>query len=66
VIRRHDIAALAKGEITVNEPVKMTLRLPPDIKRWIDREAERNFSSQSSEVVRSVRSRMESEQEKVG
>ena len=36
----------------------MQLRLPPDLKKWIEKQAERNGSSQNSEVIRAVRERM--------
>ncbi|MDD9745517.1 Arc family DNA-binding protein [Marinovum sp. PR37] len=36
----------------------MQLRLPPDLKRWIEEQAEANGSSQNSEVIRAVRERM--------
>jgi len=44
-----------KGE----RKVPIQLRLPPDLKQFIEAEAERNASSQNSEVVRCVRERME-------
>ena len=37
----------------------MQLRLPTDLKAWIAAQAERNASSQNSEVIRAVRERME-------
>ncbi len=40
---------------------KLWIRLPHDIKRWIAQQAKRNASSQTSEIVRSVRERMERE-----
>jgi len=39
----------------------MVLRLPRDIKRWLEREAAENASSQNSEIIRAIRQRMESE-----
>jgi hypothetical protein len=36
----------------------MQLRLPPDIKAWLTAEAERNVSSQNSEVIRAIRAAM--------
>ena len=45
------------------QAVKMLVRLPLDLKEWIEREAERNLSSQSSEIVRALRYRVESEQQ---
>lgn len=37
----------------------MQLRLPNDVKDWLAQEAARNGSSQNSEVIRSIRERME-------
>lgn len=37
----------------------MQLRLPKDLKDWLQREAERNGSSQNSEVIRCIRERMQ-------
>ena len=37
----------------------LQLRLPPDLKDWLRAEAERNGASQNSEVIRSIRERME-------
>jgi predicted HicB family RNase H-like nuclease len=36
----------------------LQLRLPPDVKDWLAEEAERNGSSQNSEVIRALRERM--------
>lgn len=41
------------------------LRLPVDLKTWIEREAKRNRSSQNSEIIRAVRERMERKVEAV-
>lgn len=38
---------------------RFMLRLPPDLKRWVDAEAERNGASINSEIIRSVRERMD-------
>lgn len=37
----------------------LQLRLPTDLKDWIAVQADKNASSQNSEIVRSVRERME-------
>lgn len=37
----------------------MQLRLPADLKQWIEEQAERNGCSQNSEIIRAVRERME-------
>lgn len=42
---------------------KMLIRMPQDLKTWLEREAARNLSSQGSEIVRALRYRMESESE---
>lgn len=39
--------------------VQLQLRLPPDLKDWIKAQAEKNASSQNSEIVRAVRDRMD-------
>jgi hypothetical protein len=44
------------------QSVRIPLRLPPDMKSWLEQEAERNFTSQNAEIVRAIRSRMEAEQ----
>ncbi len=41
-----------------NDP-QVKLRLPPDLKDWIDQQAEANRSSKGSEIVRAVRERKE-------
>lgn len=38
---------------------KLMLRLPPEIKVWIEEQATKHATSQNSEIVRSVRERME-------
>jgi hypothetical protein len=45
------------------EAVKVTAHLPPEQKFWIEEQAQRNLSSQNSEIVRAIRFRMESEQQ---
>lgn len=42
----------------VNDP-QLKIRLPPDQKAWIDRQADRNRTSRNSEVVRAIRERMD-------
>lgn len=37
---------------------QLPLRLPPDLKAWLKAEADRNASSQNSEVVRAIRAAM--------
>ena len=42
-----------------SDRAEMVVRLPPEVKGWIERQARKNCASQNSEVVRSVRLRME-------
>ena len=37
----------------------LQLRLPEDLKAWLETEAERNGASQNSEAIRAIRERME-------
>jgi hypothetical protein len=52
--------------MTEQPPQKMLVRIPADIKRWLERKAQRNLSSQASEVVRCLRARMDAELRSVG
>lgn len=38
---------------------QMVIRLPLDIKAWLESEADKNFSSKNSEIVRAIRERMD-------
>jgi hypothetical protein len=46
----------------ISDRAEMVVRLPRDIKHWLEREAAENASSQNSEIVRALRQRMEAEQ----
>lgn len=37
----------------------LQLRLPEDVKAWVERQAEMNKSSQNSEIIRAIRERMQ-------
>ncbi len=37
----------------------LQLRLPPELKAWIEAEAEKNGASQNSEVIRAIRAAIE-------
>lgn len=39
--------------------IQTPVRLPPDLKAWVQTEAKRNCSSINSEVVRAIRDRFE-------
>lgn len=45
--------------MTANNMPKIIIRLPSEVKEWLVNQAERNASSQSSEIVRALRERME-------
>lgn len=45
--------------MTKKDDPQIKLRLPEELKGWIDRQAEMNRSSKSSEIVRSIRERMD-------
>jgi hypothetical protein len=47
-------AIMAKGDLQ-----RAAVRLPPDIKQWLEVQTIRNASSQNSEIVRSIRERMD-------
>lgn len=49
----------------VDDRPQFLVRLPRDVKDWIEKEAARTMASQNSEIVRTIRCRMESEREKV-
>jgi Arc-like DNA binding dprotein len=41
------------------EYASVLVRLPKTMKAWIEQEAQRNGASQNSEIVRSIRARMD-------
>lgn len=43
----------------MSEMKQLPIRFPADVKAWLAEQAERNGSSQNSEVIRAVRERME-------
>jgi hypothetical protein len=51
--------------IKKQESANVLVRLPPALKAWVVEEAARNCASHNSEIVRSVRERMERELAKV-
>jgi hypothetical protein len=48
------------------ETIKMLIRVPLDLKGWMEAQAARNVSPQSSEIIRIPRARMETEQRAAG
>lgn len=49
--------------IRKDEAERVLVRLPRDVKAWIEHEAARNGASQNSEIVRAIRARMDGRQE---
>ena len=42
--------------------IKVLIRIPQEMKSWLEEEAKRNWTSQNAEVIRAIRSRIDSEQ----
>jgi Arc/MetJ-type ribon-helix-helix transcriptional regulator len=53
------IMASCQHEAIMTDRKPMQLRLPPDLKAWVQAQADKNLSSQNSEVIRAVRERMD-------
>jgi hypothetical protein len=45
--------------ICKEETRALLLRLPLDVKKWLEQEAARTLSSQNSEIIRTIRGRMD-------
>jgi hypothetical protein len=43
--------------------VNLTICLPVEVKLWVEQQALVNFNSMNAEIVRTIRSRMQSEQQ---
>jgi hypothetical protein len=48
--------------IRKQETKGLLVRLPRDVKAWLERESARTLASQNSEIVRCIRSRMDADQ----
>jgi len=48
--------------IRKQETKGLLLRLPRDVKAWIEKESARTLASQNSEIVRCIRARMDADQ----
>lgn len=46
-------------ETSIVDVKQLPLRIPADLKAWIEDQAERNGSSQNSEIIRAIRERMD-------
>jgi len=42
-----------------DDRVEMVVRLPRDVKSWLEKEASRTLASQNNEIVRCIRARMD-------
>lgn len=43
--------------MSIRKPLQ--LRLPPDLKAWVEAEAAKNCTSQNSEIIRAIRAAMD-------
>jgi metal-responsive CopG/Arc/MetJ family transcriptional regulator len=43
---------------------RVLVRMPEDVQKFLDSAAEKNCASRNSEIVRSIRSRMDTEQQR--
>jgi hypothetical protein len=50
--------------VSKEETTAVLLRLPRDVKAWIEKEAARTLASQNSEILRCIRARMDTERPK--
>jgi hypothetical protein len=63
----HDTNELLASEIhkvigKQQDNAKVLVRLPLELKTWLEQESMRNWTSQNAEIIRAIRSTMESEQ----
>ena len=70
VFSRHRPIGGEFGEIPMVRKVevdgRLLVRMPKEVKSWIEREAAYNGSSQNSEIIRAIRCRMDAEQRNAG
>jgi hypothetical protein len=66
--RRPDAGINSKENVSMHRAmiIKTMVSLPQDARRWLEQEAHKNASNVSAEVVRSVRDRMDRQQERDG
>ena len=53
----YDITWTLGHAMNLRKPLQ--LRLPADVKAWLEEQAEKNSSSQNSEIIRAIRAAME-------
>jgi hypothetical protein len=64
IYKRHIKSSESQNMAHKEETTTLLLRLPKDVKAWIEHEASRNLASQNSEILRCIRARMDIEQPK--
>jgi hypothetical protein len=50
--------------MTKEDTTKVLIRLPLDVNAWVSKEAARTLSSRNSEIIRTLRDRMDAEESK--
>ncbi len=50
----------------IADRAEMVVRIPQDVKAWLQREAALNCASQNSEIIRCLRARMDRDQKVAG
>jgi hypothetical protein len=50
--------------VNMTEKTALVVRMPADVKAWIEAQAARNGGSQNSEIIRSIRARMDQQPER--
>jgi len=50
---------MPRQDFPSNKAPQFNVRMPPDLKAWIERESARNGCSQNSEIIRAIRNRKE-------
>ena len=66
ILRIHHVCACSAEAIeNMNQPeresVLISVRVPLDVKIWLAAQTKRNISSQTAEIIRTLRDRMEAE-----
>jgi hypothetical protein len=62
---RSYVRAMQHIRVPTMQPqvAKMLIKVPTDVKAWLEQQAARNISSQNAEIIRSVRALMDQERE---
>lgn len=54
---------MAKRKTLEVEDAKFLIRIPVDVKDWIEQSAARSYATRNSEIVRALRAQMEAQQQ---